>query len=326
MNSTTGPVFRGAGSSSGWRWRRQARTSTSPAGRKVKAAAKRPSWLFWSETTSQPFAPPFLKEGDVLIGQTAAILLYLGDRHGLAPRDEVKRLWVHQIQLTIADLVGEVHDTHHPLSGDLFYEDQKPEALRRAKSFREERIPKFLRWFERILARNPEGAGQLVGSALTYADLSLFQIVEGLVYAFPGRMQRTLREVPRLAALRQAIAQRPRFAPISTAIATSHSTSKGYSVTIPSLMGKATSQIRSRCGWHRYRQPWQMLVLSRVPPEPRRREGEGRWPDESRLTWKGLQVSSSRTEFTKNGPNNERITTPWQKRGAPARSDSRHDP
>ncbi len=160
-----------------------------------------------------PFAPPFLKDGDILIGQTAAILLYLGDRHGLAPRDEAKRLWVHQIQLTIADLVGEAQETHHPLSGDLYYEDQKPEALRRAKSFREERIPKFLGWFEHILARNPEGegAGQLVGSTLTYADLSLFQIVEGLVYAFPRRMRRTLGEVPRLAALHQAIAQRPRI-------------------------------------------------------------------------------------------------------------------
>jgi glutathione S-transferase len=158
-----------------------------------------------------PFAAPFLKDGDVLIGQTAAILLYLGDRHGLAPRDDVKRLWVHQIQLTIADLVGEAHDTHHPLSGDLYYEDQKPEALRRAKYFRKERIPKFLGWFERILARNPEGAGQLVGSAVTYADLSLFQIVEGLAYAFPRRMQQILGKVPRLAALHQAIAQRPRI-------------------------------------------------------------------------------------------------------------------
>jgi glutathione S-transferase len=158
-----------------------------------------------------PFAPPFLKDGNVLIGQTAAILLYLGDRHNLAPADAARRLWVHQIQLTIADLVGEAHDTHHPLSGDLYYEDQKPEALRRAKYFREERIPKFLGWFERILARNPEGAGQLAGSALTYADLSLFQIVEGLLYAFPRRMRRTLRELPRVAALHQAIAQRLRI-------------------------------------------------------------------------------------------------------------------
>ena len=97
------------------------------------------------------------------------------------------------------------------MDGDLYYEDQKPEALRRAKSFREERIPKFLGWFERVLARNPEGAGQLVGSALTYADLSLFQIVEGLAYAFPRRMRRTLTEVPRLTALRRAIARRPRI-------------------------------------------------------------------------------------------------------------------
>lgn len=158
-----------------------------------------------------PFAPPFLKDGDILIGQTAAILLYLGDRHDLAPKDPAKRLWVHQIQLTIADLVGEAHDTHHPLGGDLYYEDQKPEALRRAKSFRENRMPKFLDWFERILARNPRGAGHLAGGRLTYADLSLFQIVEGLAYAFPRRMQRTLREVPRVAALHQAIAQRPRI-------------------------------------------------------------------------------------------------------------------
>jgi glutathione S-transferase len=169
------------------------------------------AFLERDDSPNPPFAPPFLKDGDVVIGQTAAILLYLGDRHGLAPRDAAKRLWVHQIQLTIADLIGEVHDTHHPVSGDLYYEDQKPEALRRAKSFREDRIPKFLGWFERILARNPEGAGQLVGSALTYADLSLFQIFEGLAYAFPRRMKRTLREVPRLAALHQAIGERPRI-------------------------------------------------------------------------------------------------------------------
>jgi glutathione S-transferase len=158
-----------------------------------------------------PFAPPILKGGDILLGQTANILLYLGPRHGLAPADEAGRLWVHQIQLTIADLVGEAHDTHHPLSSDLYYEDQKPEALRRAKHFREERIPRFLGWFERILALNHEGGGQLVGSAVTYADLSLFQIVEGLLYAFPRRMQQVLPEVPRVAALRPAIAQRSRL-------------------------------------------------------------------------------------------------------------------
>jgi glutathione S-transferase len=208
------PAFRGAASSSGWRWKRQARNTFDVARRPESeggGVATLMAFLEREDITCPPFAPPFLKDGDVLIGQTAAILLYLGDRHGLAPRDEAKRFWVHQIQLTIADLVGEAHDTHHPLSGDLYYEDQKPEALRRAKYFREARIPKFLGWFERILVRNPEGAGQLVGSALTYADLSLFQIVEGLLYAFPRRMRRTLREVPRLAAVHQAIAQRPRI-------------------------------------------------------------------------------------------------------------------
>jgi glutathione S-transferase len=158
-----------------------------------------------------PFAPPFLKDGDILIGQTAAILLYLGDRHVLAPRDAARRLWVHQIQLTIADLVAEVHDTHHPLGGHLYYEDQKPEALRRTEHFREERIPKYLRWFESILARNPEGDRHLAGKRVSYADLSLFQVVEGLLYAFPASMKAALDDVPRVAALRQRIAERPRI-------------------------------------------------------------------------------------------------------------------
>jgi glutathione S-transferase len=156
-----------------------------------------------------PFAPPFLKDGDIVLGQTANILLYLGPRLGLSPSDEAKRLWVHQIQLTIADLASEAHDTHHPLSGELYYEDQKPEALRRAKHFRKDRIPKYLGWFERILARNPEGSGHLAGDAVTYADLSLFQAVEGLLYTFPRSTRRALRELRRVVALHSAIAQRP---------------------------------------------------------------------------------------------------------------------
>ncbi|ACB95586.1 glutathione S-transferase family protein [Beijerinckia indica] len=158
-----------------------------------------------------PFAIPVLKDGDILIGQTAVILLYLGDRHQLAPRDEVKRLWTHQIQLTIADLVAEAHDTHHPLSAALYYEEQKPEALRRAEYFRKDRIPRFLGWFEEILARNPEGDRHLVGKAISYADLSLFQTVEGLLYAFPRSTKRTLKHVPRVAALHHAVAQGPRI-------------------------------------------------------------------------------------------------------------------
>ncbi|ACK51313.1 Glutathione S-transferase domain protein [Methylocella silvestris BL2] len=156
-----------------------------------------------------PFAPPFLKDGDVLIGQTAAILLYLGPKLGLAPRAEAGRLWVHQIQLTIADAVAEAHDTHHPIDVELYYKDQKPEARRRAEAFRRARIPKFLGWFETVLTRNP--GGFLVGKRLTYADLSLFQLVEGLSYAFPKAMKGTLKQAPRVAALRQAVAERPRL-------------------------------------------------------------------------------------------------------------------
>ncbi len=158
-----------------------------------------------------PFAPPFLRDGDLVIAQTAAILMHLGDRLGLSSRSEVERLWLHQIQLTIADAVGEAHDTHHPLGAHLYYGDQKPEARRRAKHFREQRIPKFLGWFDEILARNPLGDAYLVGANATYADLSLFQLVEGLLYAFPHATQARLAKAPRVTSLRQRISARPRL-------------------------------------------------------------------------------------------------------------------
>lgn len=158
-----------------------------------------------------PFAPPFLVDGDMIIGQTAAILLHLGERHGLAPKAAKGRLWTHQIQLTLADLVAEAHDTHHPISLDRYYEEQKKEALARAKAFREHRIPKFLGWFETILARNPKGPTHLVGPSISYADLSLFHVVEGLRYAFPKATKRVLRDTPHLAAHAEAVAERPRI-------------------------------------------------------------------------------------------------------------------
>ncbi len=137
-----------------------------------------------------PFAPPFLKIGNRLIAQTANILLFLGERHGLAPKRDAGRLWTHQLQLTLADFVGEVHDTHHPIAASLYYEDQRREAKRRSADFLANRLPKFLGYFERVLASNPSGPGHLVGARLTYADLSLFQVVAGLQYAFPKAMKR----------------------------------------------------------------------------------------------------------------------------------------
>ena len=159
-----------------------------------------------------PFAPPFLRDGDLVIGQTAAILLYLGPRIGLVGAAEAERVWTHQIQLTIADMVTEAHDTHHPVGVGLYYEDQKPEALRRARDFRESRIPKFLAWFERVLARNPAGPDHLVGGAVSYADTSLFQLVEGLRYAFPNATARALEAAPRVSAHVARTRRLPRIA------------------------------------------------------------------------------------------------------------------
>jgi glutathione S-transferase len=157
-----------------------------------------------------PFAPPFLKTGELIIGQTANILLFLGMRHGLAPRNEAGRLWAHQLQLTIADFVVEIHDTHHPISGRLYFEDQRSEAKRRTTDFLKYRAPKFLGYFESVLERS--GGPYLLGRKPVYADLSLFQIVEGLRYAFPKAMTRLEKKVPRLVSLHDRVAKRPRIA------------------------------------------------------------------------------------------------------------------
>jgi glutathione S-transferase len=162
-----------------------------------------------AQVRQPPFAPPFLRSGKLLIGQTANILLYLGGRHGLAPASEAGRLWTHQLQLTIADLVGEAHDTHHPIASSLYYDDQRPEAKRRAGDFVKSRMPKYMHYFEGVLERS--GGKYLLGRRLTYADLSLFQIVEGLRYAFPKATARLEKKIPRAIELHGAVAGRPRL-------------------------------------------------------------------------------------------------------------------
>jgi len=154
-----------------------------------------------------PFAPPFLKAGKLVIGQTANILLYLGVRHGLAPKSEAPRLFVHQLQLTVTDFVLEIHDTHHPLGPSLYYEDQRQPAKKRTEEFWKERVPKYLGYFERLLERS--GGAYLTGRRLTYMDLSLFQIVAGLRYAFPKRMKAFEGEIPGLVDLHDRVAARP---------------------------------------------------------------------------------------------------------------------
>jgi glutathione S-transferase len=155
-----------------------------------------------------PFAPPYLRADELLIGQTANVLFYLGPHLDLAPADEAGRLWAHQLQLTIADLVDEVHDTHHPIASSLYYEDQRSEAKRRTEDFLNSRTPKYLGYFERILARGE----YLTGANLTYPDLSLFQVVAGLRYAFPRAMIRLEPKYRRVVALHDGVAARPRIA------------------------------------------------------------------------------------------------------------------
>src|SRR5947209_9813349 len=150
----------------------------------------------------RPFAPPFLRAGELVIAQTALVLHWLAPRLALAPKSEAARLWLHQQQLTIADWLVEVHDTHHPIGSGLYYEDQKAEALRRAADFRDNRLPKFLRYFETL--ERPK--------ALSYVELSLFQMIEGLRYAFPATMSAMERRIPKLIALHERVAKRARLA------------------------------------------------------------------------------------------------------------------
>jgi glutathione S-transferase len=154
-----------------------------------------------------PFAPPFLKSSRLIIAQVANILQYLGPRHGLVPESEAKRLYAHQLELTITDLVAEVHDTHHPVASELYYEDQKAEAKKRSKDFRENRIPKFLDYFEKAVER---GGGKFPLREHSYVDLSLFQIMAGLEYAFPKAMAK--QNVPLLRDLKKRVENRPRLA------------------------------------------------------------------------------------------------------------------
>lgn len=163
------------------------------------------------ELTRPPFAPPFLRDGQLHIAQVAEILMHLGPKLGLAPSDEAGRLWTHQLQLTVTDFLSEAHDTHHPIASSLYYEDQKPEAKRRAADFLENRAPKYFGYFETALERNPEGARHLVGGALTYADLSLFQLVEGMRYAFPKAMAKLERKTSNLVALHDRVAALPKL-------------------------------------------------------------------------------------------------------------------
>lgn len=157
-----------------------------------------------------PLAPPFIQSGALVVAQTSNILFYLGPKIGLLPASQAKRVAANQLQLTVEDFVGEIHDTHHPIATSLYYEDQKPAAKRRATAFVSERMPKFLGYFERVLDQN--GGKVMVGASVTYVDFSMFQLVRGLEYAFPRAMKRLGRKIAGLRSLADRVSERPRLA------------------------------------------------------------------------------------------------------------------
>ena len=175
------------------------------AGRGVKALTA----MLDGGAPQTPFAPPFLRDGKVVVSHVANILQYLGPKLGLAPKDEAGRFFAQALQLTITDFVSEVHDTHHPISTNLYFEDQKKEAKARSAAFLQDRVPKYLGYFERVLADNPAGSAHSVGDKLTTVDLSLFQVWTGMAYAFPHAFADADKLYPELAALTKSVAALP---------------------------------------------------------------------------------------------------------------------
>ncbi|KAB1088134.1 glutathione S-transferase [Neorhizobium galegae] len=174
-----------------------------------RGTAKMMDYMHGKHGYDMPFAPPFLKDGDLIVSHVANILNYLGPKLDLVPKDEKSRLFAHGLQLTITDFLAEVHDTHHPISTADYYEDQRPEAKARSKAFLKHRVPKFIGYFDRIIAANPTKSGYALGDTLTYVDLSLFQLAKGLAYAFPRAMKNFDSDYPHVAKLRDAVAKRP---------------------------------------------------------------------------------------------------------------------
>jgi len=157
-----------------------------------------------------PLAVPALRYRDLIISQSSNILLFLGPRLGLVPEQENAQYFVNQLALTAMDIANEAHNTHHPVSVNLYYEDQKPEAARAAQDFREARIPKFFNYFNGILKKNKAGSDWLYGNSLTYADLVLFESVHGVLFGFPKAAQKVLDGLPLLKAHHERVKSRPR--------------------------------------------------------------------------------------------------------------------
>lgn len=167
------------------------------------------SYLYGKGQGNPAFGPPLLQDGELVLAQTAAICDHLGRKHGLAPSSEFGRAYALQLQLTVADAVVEAHDTHHPISASLTYEEQKAPAAERASYFVKDRIPKFLGYFETALMR---GGHFLVEDNLSYADLSVFQLMCGLEYAFPKAYAAATQKTPGLVSFKKRISQRPNIA------------------------------------------------------------------------------------------------------------------
>jgi len=160
-----------------------------------------------ARTGHAPFAPPYLASEGLVVAQVANILMFLGERHGLGPSSMADRLWLNEVQLTVADIVAEVHDVHHPVATGAYYDEQKPEAARAAAQFREERLPKFLAWFEKAIDCNP--GDWMIDGRWTYGDTSLFQLVEGLRYMFPRRMATLEPDYPGIRRIHAMVAELP---------------------------------------------------------------------------------------------------------------------
>ncbi|KAJ1536472.1 hypothetical protein HK405_015213 [Cladochytrium tenue] len=175
-----------------------------------------------ASATPRPFAPPFIEAIPAAagaVGETgplryvshvAVVLQHLATRlpGRLCPEQMMEQAL--QLQLTITDLVKEVHDCHHPVASALYFHDQRDEAIMHTREFLKTRPQKFLAYFEALAPAPGASAGPFVfGSSISYVDTSVFQVVEGLRYMFPKAAPKLLQATPRVLGLCEAVRAHP---------------------------------------------------------------------------------------------------------------------
>nr|ACM44934.1 sigma-class glutathione S-transferase [Laternula elliptica] len=152
--------------------------------------------------------PPVVAKGDFRLGQTQMICQYLAGKYGLAPKGEEDKIHAEQVCASMYDYLTEGYGAFHGAKPGVKYADQKEEAQRYIDRVVQQRLPRYLKHFETVLAANTAGTGFLFGDSISHADLALFHIMNATEFQFP-EVYKSADYIPLLKAHRDRIASRP---------------------------------------------------------------------------------------------------------------------